>query len=189
MVATMRSWLIAALVAVVSSTGWVGSAAAQDRPAVSEQELKAAYLYKFLAYVEWPGERFASPTAPLVVGVLGTRQLTDELAKLTQGKTVGQRPIAVRHLEQAGSLEGLHVLFVTSGAVEQLPALVPLGRRSSVLIVTETPNALSQGSVINLVRAGDRISFEVSLRGAGASRLRLNAGLLRVAERVEQDRP
>lgn len=189
MVATLRSWLIAALVAVAACACWVATAAAQDRPAVSEQELKAAYLYKFLAYVEWPRERFSGPATPLVIGVLGTRQLSDELMKLTQGKTVDQRPIAIRHLEQGNSLDDLHALFVMSSAVEQLPVLVPAGRAGSVLIVTETPNALAQGSVINLLRAGDRVSFEVSLRSATASRLRLNAGLLRVAERVEQDRP
>lgn len=188
MVATLRSWLIAALVAVAACAGWVASAAAQDLPSVSEQELKAAYLYKFLPYVEWPRDRFADPAAPLVIGVLGTRQLSDEVTQLTAGKTVGARTIVVRHLDEDRSLEDLHVLFVMSNAIEQLPALVPRARSRSVLIVTETPNALSRGSVINLVRAGDKIAFEVSLRSALSSRLRLSARLLDVAENVE-DRP
>lgn len=164
------------------------SASPPDLPDVRsprpEQEIKAAFLYKFLNYVDWPAGAFASGSSPIVVGVLGADGVADELRAIVARRSIGQHPVDVRVVGEPNALDGVNVAFVGASAASALSRLVPAARERSVLLVTDFPNALAHGSVINLVVVDARVRFEVSLEAAERSGLKLSSRLLSVALRV-----
>jgi hypothetical protein len=147
--------------------------------------VKAAFLYKFAGYVEWP-DGSASDDLPLTIGVLGSADMADELAQITSGRTVNNRPVRIRQLEEGESLAGLHVLFVGSIDGRGLDTLLSAARDLPILTVTDAPGALASGSTINFTFDRDRVRFEVSLPAAERSRLKLSSRLLAVAQRVQR---
>jgi hypothetical protein len=151
---------------------------------VSETSLKAAFVYKFASYVEWPAESFPSPDSPFVIGVLGADDIAAELEGLVHGRSVGNRPAIVRRMKDGEPLTGLHMLFIGRRDAGKVPALSRAARALSVLVVSDAERGLEAGSVINLVVADERVGFEVSIEAAERSGLRLSSRMLGVARRV-----
>jgi hypothetical protein len=180
-----RAIVLAAIVAC-----WpLSNVRAQDTPETLEQRVKAAFLYKFAAYVDWPATSFSRPDAPFTIAVAGAEPVAAELAQAVAGRTVNDRPVAVRRLKPGESLDGVHILFVGKGENARLAQLVQNARPRSVLTVTESEGALAQGSVINFVLDDRRVRFEISLDSAEKSRLRLSSRLLAVAQQVHTGTP
>lgn len=146
-----------------------------------EHEVKGAYLFKFLSYVEWPASAFGGPHAPFVIGVLEGEEVRAALADIVRGREVQGRPIEVRRLRSGETPEGTHVLFVGREATASLPQL--LGRPGT-LIVGEEEGALDRGAMINLLRVENRIRFEVAPQAAERSGLHISSRLLALAHAV-----
>ncbi|MEO8484964.1 MAG: YfiR family protein [Betaproteobacteria bacterium] len=161
----------------------IGPAAAQ--PAMPlERAVKAAFVYKFISYVEWPAQAFDTPDAPLVVGVVGSDPIAADLQQIVAGRAVGERPVLVKRWRE-GESSDLHVLFVGRADVARLPAIQRSLAGQPTLIVTESPGALGTGSMINLVVAPDgRVRFEVALDAAERSGLKLSSRMLALAKAV-----
>jgi hypothetical protein len=152
----------------------------------SERSLKAAFLYKFAGYVRWP-EAANSPR--LTIGVVAANDFARELADMTLNRTVSNRPIDVRRVSLGDPLDGLAILFIGRDAGEQQPQVLRDTQQRPILTVTETEGALAQGSIINFTVEEERVRFEVALRTAERSGLRLNAPLLAVAKHVYREAP
>ncbi|MDN3576541.1 YfiR family protein [Chitinimonas viridis] len=154
-----------------------------------EYKVKAAYLYKFSSYIEWPDSAFTSPDAPLIIGVLGADAVAHELEALLAGRSSQQHPLALKRLQAGADLAGIHILFIGKREADNLkPLLQPLQTRP-VLVVTESANALAAGSIINFVLHDQRVRFEIALGKAEHSGLKLSARLLAVATQVRNGTP
>jgi hypothetical protein len=169
--------------------GLLGVALASAPPAeaqtgVTERGVKAAFVYKFLSYVEWPGSAFAQPDAPMVIGVIGADDLAAELTEVVRGRTVGARPVEVHRLRAADPLTGVNALFIGASEKARIAALARAALARSVLVITESEDALDQGSVINLIVVDGRVRFEVSLDAAERAGLKLSSRMLAVAHLV-----
>jgi hypothetical protein len=171
---------------LLASLLWTAAAGGDPIDSASEQSIKAAYLYKFADYVEWPESAMRDRRAPLTIGVIGADSLADELEEMTRGRTAHGRPIEVKRITAEDPLQGLHVLFVSAAGSADLRDLTMAARQHSVLLVTESGDALEVGSIINFRPVDQRIRFEVSLDSADRSHLKLSARLLAVALHVEQ---
>jgi hypothetical protein len=167
--------------------GLAGHAVAQPA-AVPEQSVKAAFLYKFASYVEWPDSATAG-NAPIVIGVIGDDDFADELAEITAGRTVTNRPLVIRRLDDDEPMDDirLDVLFVGDEERDELRRLLAATAEKPILTVTESAGAIADGAVINFTVDAERVRFEVSLYAAEMSRLRLNARLLGVAQHVHRE--
>ena len=166
------------------ATAALGAAAAlAHAQQASEAALKAAFLYKFAGYAEWPAQAFSAADAPIVIGVAGNDDVAAELERLVPGRVVNGRPVAVRRVRDATGLAGVHELFV-GRAEAGARALVRTATQQSALTVTES--SLETGSAINFVAVDDRIGFEVSLENAEKAGVRISARMLSVARRVVQ---
>ena len=152
-----------------------------DPPPTPEEEIKAAFVYRFLTFVDWPAGMLGSPSSPIVVAVLGADDVADDLRAIAARRRVGQHPIEVRLVDERTALEGADVVFIGAGASAALPRLAPAAQQRSVLLVTDFANALSRGSVINLVVVDSRMRFEVSLEAAERSGLKLSSRMLALA--------
>jgi hypothetical protein len=141
------------------------------RAQVDEATLKAAFVYNFALYTSWP----ASPGEPheLTLCIARTSALAPALRAL-EGKPVQSRELVVRELETGAGSTGCNILVL--GA--QAPALPEPG----ILTICDcADHDAMRGTVIALVREGDRLRFDVDLGAANASKLSLSSKLLRLA--------
>jgi hypothetical protein len=178
----LRTWLAIAILLTSVCSAW----AAVSPDGSLERRVKAAILYNFAAYVEWPESAFPQADSAVTIGVLDAESVAAELATIVAGRKVGTRSIAVRHMREGDSLEGLHILFAPAAEGARVRQLARYAQSRSILLITEADGALELGSVINLVAVDRRVGFEISLDSAEKSRLKLSARLLSVAQQVKK---
>jgi hypothetical protein len=147
-----------------------------------ERKVKAAFLYKFLGYAEFPAGVFGDAASPVSIVVSGSDEMAAELAGLTAGRRINNRPIVVRHLRDAEPGALAHLLFVAGADCERAGRVIRGAR--ALLVVTECDGGLAQGSVINFRIVDEHVRFEVSLDTADKNNVKLSSRLLTVANRV-----
>jgi hypothetical protein len=158
---------------------------AQPAPPL-EYQVKAAFLYQFLSFVEWPVPPTPAPDA-LVIGVLGETPLTPALQPVT-ARSVRGRALAVRPLRGLQELRDggpVHVLFVAASEKERLSGILRALRGASILTVGEVDGFARLGGIINFVIVDGRVAFEINERAAEDAHLRISSKLLRLARIVE----
>lgn len=153
----------------------------------SEHEVKAAMLYKFLSYVEWPPAAFETEYEPYRIGIIGSQALENELRRVTEERTVNSRPIEIFTIRQSSRIDNAHMVFVGQLAENILPSLSNLAEKDCFLVVTENNDGITGGSTINLRVINDRVGFDISLAIANKCRFKFSARLLSVAASVKQD--
>lgn len=161
-------------------------AAASPAATYSEEAVKAAFLHRFGAYVQWP-----SPPAgdtPFVIAVVGSDAVVEQLERLLPGLSVQNRPAQVRRVKEPRELDGVHILYIGEGGVGRARPLMAAAAARPILVVTDDEDGLDRGGIINFVRVERSIRFDVSLPAADRSGLKIDSGLLSVAAHV-QERP
>ena len=157
-------------------------ALAQDNRA-AEVQIKAAFLYKFGEFVQWPPASLARD-APFVIGVLGAEDVAAALEQVVAERTVQGRPVVVRRLRRGDSLTGLHMLFIGREESARLAETLAGAKGQPLLTVTESDNAISHGSVINFVAEDQKVRFDIALPPAERGQLKISSRLLAVARKV-----
>lgn len=162
------------------------TAAAWAQPA-RESAVKAAFLFKFASFVEWPAGTFAQPNQPLVIGVTGDDDVAADLEQLVAGRKLESRPVITKRVGAGPVPAGVHILFVGKGRdrLRETIDAVP----GPVLVVADRPDALAAGAVLDFELDGARMRFSASLPAAEGRGLRLSARLLAVATTVEGRKP
>lgn len=167
---------------------WARYAAADETAVGLEERVKAAFLYKFANYVEWPKDAFVQDDSPVVIGVAGDEPVADELAQAVAGRKLGNRRVEVLRLTRGAALDHVNILFIGRGMRAGGAELMQRARDLPVLTVTEAEDAQPPDSVINFVVVDDHVRFEISLDAAARHRLRLASALLAVAREVHGGR-
>lgn len=158
-------------------------AAAQGAPAL-ERRVKAAFLYKFLGYADFPPQSFVDAAAPVSIGVIGADDMAAELTRIAAGRVIAGRVISVRTLREPDLAQPVHLLFI-AGQDESRAARM-LRVAGALLTVTECDGGLLLGSVINFTIVDERVRFDVSLDAAEKKNVKLSSRLLTVANRVQK---
>jgi hypothetical protein len=178
--------LIAKLFQVLALLGLMacGGAVTAQSDEQAEYRVKAAFVYKFGEYIQWPDDSFASAKSPITVGVIGADKLVDELMRITSGRSVGGREIAVRKLRPGDPVSDLHLLFVGRAGADRVADLLSGLKGRAVLTVTESDRAFSLGSMINFVVVDDKVRFDIALRPVEEGNIKISSRLLTVARKV-----
>lgn len=166
-----------------------GAASRNDIDPKLERSVKAAFLYKFLGFVDWPEATMQTSADPLTIGVMGADAIATELELIVPGRSVNGKPIAVRRLRHWDALTDIHMLFVGRSSASRLPELKTSARRQSVLVVCEDADIPGQVCAINFVLSQGRVRFEVSQQSAENNGLKLSSRLLAVALQVDGRKP
>ncbi|MBP9714114.1 MAG: YfiR family protein [Sterolibacterium sp.] len=163
--------------------GGAGNTLGED--SAPEAALKAAFIFNFTRFVEWPEVAPVSAPAPA-----GRFQLctvgggaTAEALAVFEGKQAAGRMIHVASSVRGAALRGCQLIFV-SESVHDLSEILAEVRHLPVLTIGEGAGFISQGGLIALVREGGRLRFEVGLANAQGSGLKVGAPLLRLAKTV-----
>src|SRR5437016_1994271 len=123
---------------IVVAAGLASPRPAQADAQADEYRVKAAFLYKFGSYIEWPSQSFARTDSPVTIGVMGADTLADELAQIVAGRSVNGRAVQVRKLRPGDPIAGLHILFIGRADDGRLPEVLAAARGRALLTVTES---------------------------------------------------
>jgi hypothetical protein len=160
-----------------------GLHAQPQRP--SEYEVKAPYLLNFLKFVQWPASSTGAENV-ISICVLGRDPFGDILDRIVSGQQIAGKNVVVRRLTRPADADGCRILFIDSSQNKQLAGTLATLDNTPVLTVSEIPDFVSRGGIIQFVLKEGRVRFEVNLIKAQRNGLLLSSQLLNVASAVRQ---
>lgn len=171
MTSTARLALIGAVLCVCTA------APRASEQAIEEGQAKAAFLFNFAKFVQWPG----LTDSPLVIGVVGDDHLAELVEATVRGRLIGGRSLRVRALRHGDDPAGCDMLYITPSRQREDAEML---RRvhGAVLTVGETVQFLRDGGMVRLFRDDDRVRFQVNAQAALDAGLKVHSQLLSLAE-------
>ena len=174
-----RAWVAAAATMAIAIAG-----APVRAGAPSEHQVKAAFLYNFARYVEWPAEAFP-PGAPLKVCVVGTDPFGSALEDAFRDQVVHGRPVRISRGTTLAAVGRCHVLFLSTSEQRRWQELIEALAGVPTLTVADGPPLARQGGMVNFVIEAKRVRFEINRGAAEQAGLRISSKLLALARIVE----
>lgn len=153
---------------------------------VDEYQVKAAFVYNFAKFVEWPPAAFKSAQDPIVICVLGENSFRNSLEEVIKGKVLDGRTFVVRPVSQHQLPCPCHILFVNASERKSFRSMVGDLKLAGVLTVGETPGFDAEGGIINFKLESGRIRFEINVKAAEQEKLHISSKLLSLAEIVQK---
>lgn len=151
--------------------------------ALPEAEVKAAFVYNFAKFAEWPPEATAQGMQHLHVCLIGEKAGLIEASERLNAKPLQGREILIRSVSRPGDLLGCHVAVFGAGD-RNSPELLSAAIRMPILTVSDVSGFIEGGGMVQMEVVGGRVVFDVNLATARAARLKLSSQLLRLARRV-----
>jgi len=182
------SWRIGArfaCAALLLTAVWgrtIRSVRAEQGP--TEYQVKAAYLFNFLKFVDWPDGPPADAHGQWVIGIAGENPFGDELKQIVSGKTVQGHELMVKRFQPDEDLHTCHVLFISASERKRLPSIFATLRGSAVLTVADMDQFLESGGMIQFVMEDKRVRFAVDVGATSRARLKVSSKLLSLARTV-----
>jgi len=152
-------------------------------------QVKAAYLYNFTKYIEWPPDTFHSADDPAVICVIGDDRTGKILEQVTLGRKANGRPVQARNPRSLNELRSCQVLFIGFEDKERITGILRNLHDSRVLVVGQTERFLSLGGMINLVQKNGSIELEIDTKVTEAAGLKISSRLLFISRIVSDERP
>ncbi len=148
---------------------------------VKESDLKAAFLYQFTKFVDWPDDNNTS--SELIIGVIAVGEFLDAI-KLLDGKKSQKRPIRIKKISKFPDSGRLDVLFIQGCFVNDIDDVIQSAIKAHILTVCDQRDGIDKGFIISLFNEGSKIKFNINLKVAQKSSIRLSSRLLRLAKKV-----
>jgi hypothetical protein len=179
-----RSRAIAALalMAVLSVTGALKRVDAVSSP--TDRDVKAAFVYNFAKFVEFPSGTFSSADSPIIIGIFGDDQFSSTIEKLIKGKSVDGRRLEVRRFEKPRDCDACQMLFVGSSDSERVSSALDRVRSTTLLTIGDSDGFTRRGGVIGFVVDREKIGFEINVGAAKRHGLKISSKLLNLAKAV-----
>jgi hypothetical protein len=157
-----------------------GTAAAQ-----SEDQVKAAFLFNFVRYVEWPDEVFDQSESKVKICMFEAEAFGSVVSQIVSGKSVGDRKLEVESIENLEEVEGCHLLYLGSQTGEKHLELTSMLASAPIFTVSDSAGFAERGGMANFFRADNKMRFEMNPTAAKEARLKISSRLLRLARIVE----
>jgi hypothetical protein len=162
----------------------VGSVYGQS-PTIGEYNIKAAFLYNFAKFVDWPKKGADEQSEAFVIGIIGDDPFGSEI-EVIKGKSVKGMPLKVRHYEKIEDISDCKILFISSSSEKEISKILEHLKGNTVLTVGDTEGFARQGVMVNLIKVENRIRFEINPEAAKSEGLKISSHLLRLAKIIEQ---
>jgi YfiR/HmsC-like len=151
----------------------------------SEYATKAAFVYSFAKFVEWPPNAFTGPDAPVVIGIVGKDPFGRGIDDVVRGQTAGGRSVVVRRLD-AASARNCHILFISTSERQHFDAIISGLTSGTILTVSDVDDFAASGGMIGLHEDEGRIRLEINLDAAQRAGLKVSSKLIGAARIVSR---
>lgn len=149
----------------------------------TEYQIKAAFLFNFAKFVQWPHTAFAADTSPLVIGVLGENPFQGDLERTIRDKVIDEHPLVLKELRTSAQATNCHILFISTSEKSRLPEILTRLKGASVLTVSEMDRFTESGGMINFILEGTKIRFQINQDAATKVGLKISSKLMSLARR------
>ena len=150
----------------------------------AEYQVKAAFIYNFAKYVEWPRDTFASASAPIRLGIIGDNPFGEALDKIS-GKLINGHPLIIKELSDYNNLNRFQIIFICSSEIDQLEKIFPRVSTRPILTIAEDQVFHEKGGMITLVLRDNKVRFLINNEEAQKSRLLISSHLLKLASKQQ----
>jgi hypothetical protein len=162
---------------------WQGSVHAQT---VSEYQIKAAFLYNFAKFIDWPPDAPQGVSNDFKIGILGNDPFGSEI-NVIEDKLIRGKPLKILRAATLKELCGCEVIFISASVKPQLGQILRSLQTKPVLTVGDTSGFAQQGVMINLITVGNKIRFQINLEATDRAGLKVSSHLLRLADIVKEN--
>lgn len=149
----------------------------------TESQVKAAFIYNFGKFVEWPPDQWGGKY--FIIGVYGDDDFAQVLREVAAGKFIHEKPVSVKRFSRMEDITGCHILFVGNDAKDNLTEIFNSVRKIPVLTVSDMQGFADRGGMINFKRVKNYIRFEINVKAAQQTGLRISSQLLKLAIIIE----
>jgi hypothetical protein len=177
-----------------------------DNATEREYQIKAAFLYNFIKFVDWPKEKLADSNEPIIIGIIGKDPFGNVFAPVKDKEDKGRKVLIKRfkpieELKKSGekdksllereieSLRKCHLLFICSSEEKSINEIINLVKDYSVLTIGDMQGFLESGGIINFIMEEEKVRFEINMTAAKRAKLKIRSQLLRLAKRIVEERP
>jgi hypothetical protein len=147
----------------------------------TQYQLKAAFLYNFAKFIDWPPETFPDDKSPFIIGILGENPFGTDLERMVAEKKINNRPIKIRPFSAVADATNCCILFISTSEIKRMPEIMEKLHGTSVLTVGETDQFIGAGGMINFVPEANKIRFQINDAAAKAAGLKISSKLLSLA--------
>ncbi len=147
----------------------------------SEYAVKAAFIYNFAKFIDWPENAFPKENSPLIVGVLGRDPFGQILDETFRDKTVHGRNVVLKRLGPNESCAECHLLFISSSESERVSGVLNAHRGANTVTISDMPGFDEKGGVIRLFTARNKVRFSINSRAANNAGVKLSSQLLKLS--------
>jgi YfiR/HmsC-like len=159
---------------------FIGTArAAQDSP--SEYQLKAAFVYNFAKFVDWPPKVYSGPQSPFAICILGTDPFGSVMDDALRGKTIADHPVVVQRDKDVAAARHCQIVFVSSSERHHLPDILASLKGANVLVIGDVDGFAAAGGAIELTLQDRRVRFAINPSAAEGAGLKISSQLLALA--------
>ncbi len=171
-------------------TTWLAAVALEARAQSStskEYQIKAAFLFNFVQFVEWPAAAFPDANAPIAIGILGDDPFGTVLDQTVHGETIRNRKLVIQRSRRVQDLKDCHLVFISTSEKGRLAEILASLQTATALTVSETESFARHGGVINLYLEGNKVRFEINPGAAQRQGLRISSQLLKLGKVIGTD--
>jgi hypothetical protein len=154
---------------------------------VSQYEVKAAMLYRFAQFMDWPTNQVTATNAPLVFGIAGQDPFGTSIDTVLKGQKIGQRAILIERQPQPVIPTSCHLLFLSNSLGGETDKTISSLRTNAVLLVGESDDFTRKGGHVRLYLEESKIRFEINIAALERSGLKMSPQVLKLASRVTRD--
>lgn len=148
-----------------------------------EYQIKAAFLFNFAKFVDWPSQAFPQTNSPIIIGVLGKNVFGHYLEDTIRDKQVKNRRFEIKEFNSVNDAVNCHILFISPGLKNDLPKILTALRNTSVLTVSESDQFIPAGGMINFTIEESKVHFQINDDAAKKAGLKISSKLLSLAAR------
>ena len=166
-------------------SGVTGGTSKSFADSLQEYQIKAAFLYNFAKFVEWPAAAFKDAQSTVTLCILGNDPFGDALDSLRE-KTIEGRRLVIRRVSKIEEADRCHILFVSASEKESLSHILKVIRSWNVLTVGDTKGFAESGVMINLISIENKVGFEINLAAAEHASLKISSKLLKLGKIIKE---
>ena len=163
----------------------IGSACAAALPEATEYDVKAAFIYNFARFTEWPSTAFENPTDPIRICIVGDDPFGNTLDEIVRGKTLAQHSLVVARVGTPAGARDCHIAFVSRADNERLGSVLTAVRDRPVMTIGDTEDSAQRGAVLGFLIQNGRVRFAINTEAAKRAGLVLSSQLIKLAILVD----
>lgn len=173
------------IIAFLACLGFCVALQAQSETA-SEYDVKAAFLYNFAKFIQWPASS-SNGDDPIAICIFGDDPFGRDIDAIIAGKTINNHDIAIRRTRKLDDLRQCQIAFISASEADHLPEIIDTLRGLSVLLVGDTAGFAERGGHIEFITEDNKVRFSINIDASERSRLKMSSKLLALARIVHDD--